>query len=457
MHLASGDTDEAVRATLHAKAGIAASWDDLRAIVGPEHLRSASVNDAVAGAQPQMVIEPSNEAELAAALRCADADSLGVVPRGGGTKTGWGNRPARTDLIVSTARLNQVIEHPWADLTVSVEAGCTIQNLQNALAEHDQCIAVDPLWPERATVGGILSTNDSGTLRIRYGALRDLIIGVTIALPDGTLASSGGKVVKNVAGYDLPKLVTGALGTLGVITRAIFRLHPLPRNLRSFTFETRDLDEANRVVLAVQDSKLAHTGLQVRFAAGATPAVDIRFEGTGAGLAAQSEALRKLAALATEAPSSEAVWRARQELWSSAEPAAIAKFSVLPAFIAETCGRVRNLSDSLGVPWSAVVQGTGLGWLRLGPSSSGKGREASSSSVEGLEAPSASAVHQVLRTLRPELEGMGGSLIVLHRPAAMPAMDTWGSCGDAFPLMLRVKQQFDPRGTLNPGRFLGGI
>ena len=174
----------------------------------------------------------------------------------------------RADLILSTARLNRVIEHAWADLTVSVEAGCTFQNLQNTLAQHGQRIAIDPLWPEQATVGGILSTNDSGTLRIRYGALRDLIIGMTIALPDGTLASSGGKVVKNVAGYDLPKLATGALGTLGVITRAIFRLHPLPRNTRSFTFAARDLTDANRLMLAVQDSKLTHTGLQARFTAG---------------------------------------------------------------------------------------------------------------------------------------------------------------------------------------------
>ena len=182
-----------------------------------------------------MVFEPSSETELAAALRCGDAAGLGVVPRGGGTKTGWGNPPVRADLILSTARLNRVIEHAWADLTVSVEAGCTIQNLQNALAEHGQRIAVDPLWPERATVGGILSTNDSGTLRIRYGALRDLIIGVTIALPDGTLASSGGKVVKNVAGYDLPKLATGALGTLGSHHSRHLPAASLAAHVRSFT------------------------------------------------------------------------------------------------------------------------------------------------------------------------------------------------------------------------------
>jgi glycolate oxidase FAD binding subunit len=418
--------------------GIATLWDDLQAIAGAEHLRPAGPADGIAGIQPQIVVEPGSEAELAAALRWGDAAGLGVIPRGGGTKLGWGNPPARADLILSTVRLNRVIEHAWADLTVSVEAGCTIQKLQNMLAEHGQCIAVDPLWPEFATVGGILSTNDSGTLRVRYGALRDLIIGVTIALPDGTLALSGGKVVKNVAGYDLPKLVTGALGTLGIITRAVFRLHPLPRNVRSFTFAARDVDDANRIVLAVQDSRLAHTGLQTRFTTGAAPEVDVRLEGTGAGVAAQAGTLRKLAAPGTEIASSDAVWQARQELWCQAEPAAIAKFSVLPASVAEMCRRIGHLADSLSVQWSAVVQGTGLGWLRLAASS-------------------VPVIYQVLHTLRPELERAGGSLVVLHHPTAMPAIDAWGSGGDALPVMLSVKRQFDPRGTLNPGRFVGGI
>ncbi len=421
-----------------AEKGIAAAWDDLWAIGGTKHWRAAGAGDGVAGVQPQMVFEPGSETELAAALRCGNDKGLGVVPRGGGTKAGWGNPPVRADLILSTARLNRVIEHAWADLTVSVEAGCTIQNLQNALAQHGQRIALDPLWPERATVGGVLSTNDSGSLRIRYGALRDLIIGVTVALPDGTLASSGGKVVKNVAGYDLPKLVTGALGTLGVITRANFRLYPLPRSIRSFAFAARDLGDANRMVLAVQDSTLTPTGLQVRFTSGMAPVVDIRFEGTDAGIAAQEAALRKLAVPATEAATGDAVWQAREELWSTVEPAAIAKFSVLPASVAQTCGRIRHLADSLGVEWRAVVQGTGLGWLRL-------------------EASGAPAIHRLLHTLRPELELVGGSLAVLHRPATMPAIDAWGSGGDAFPLMLSVKQQFDPRGTLNSGRFVGGI
>jgi glycolate oxidase FAD binding subunit len=180
------------------------AWDELRALVGAEHLRAAGAGDAIAGVSPRMVAEPGDEKELAAALRWANEAGLAVAPRGGGTKMGWGNPPARLDLVISIARLDHILEHVWSDMTVIVQAGATIATVQQALAQHGQHIATDPLWPERATIGGILSTNESGTLRLRFGALRDLIIGVTLALPDGTLARSGGKVVKNVAGYDLP-------------------------------------------------------------------------------------------------------------------------------------------------------------------------------------------------------------------------------------------------------------
>ncbi|MBV8482974.1 MAG: FAD-binding oxidoreductase [Verrucomicrobia bacterium] len=451
---------------------VANPWDHLRTIGSRDQWRDAGPEDNVAGVQPAMVFEPVNEVELATALRYADSAGLSVIPRGSGSKLGWGNPPSRADLVLSTARLNRVIEHASADLTVSVEAGCTIGTLQDTLAQHGQRIAIDPLWPEHATVGGLLSTNDSGTLRIRYGGLRDLIIGATIALPDGTLASSGGKVVKNVAGYDLPKLVTGALGTLGVITRAVFRLHPLPHKVRSFTFLPRDAADANRLVLAIQDSKLAHTGLQVRFNSGAQPEVDVRFEGTDAGLAAQTEMLRKLAPPSTETQSNEDVWHARQHLfgakpWSGAslppsqatarqdakptastpgdapaaqdsQPAAIAKFSALPASIANTCQQLRDLAEPLDVHWSAVVQGTGLGWIRLGPAK-------------------ANAIQQVLQKLRTQLEPAGGSLVVQYQSPEIPEIEVWGNPGDALTLMLNVKQQFDARKTLNPGRFVGGI
>src|ERR1700674_4215692 len=258
--------------------------DRLIALIGPDHVRPAIAADAVAGVQSKLIVIPGNEKELAEILRLSNEAGIAVIPRGGGTKLSWGNSPACADLILSTARLNKIIEHAWSDLTVTVEAGCTIQTLQETLAQHGQRLALDPLWPERATVGGVLSTNDSGALRLRFGALRDLIIGVTLALPDGTLASSGGKVVKNVAGYDLPKLVTGAFGTLGVITRAVFRLHALPRNARTISCLARDVSEAQRFLLAIQDSKLAHTGIQVRAAGVAPPGVDVLLEGTEAGL-----------------------------------------------------------------------------------------------------------------------------------------------------------------------------
>src|ERR1700674_470097 len=254
------------------------------AVVGNEYVREETAADAVAGAQPNLVIEPGTERELAEILRLSNEAGLAVIPRGGGTKLGWGNSPARADLILSTARMTEIIEHAWADLTVTVEAGCTIQRLQETLGQHGQRLALDALWPEKATVGGVLSTNDSGALRLRFGALRDLIIGVTIALPDGTLASSGGKVVKNVAGYDLPKLVTGAFGTLGVITRAVFRLHPLPRAAKTFSFTAENFPAMQRALDAVQNSKLAHTGIQVRAAGVAPPGVDVLLEGTEAGL-----------------------------------------------------------------------------------------------------------------------------------------------------------------------------
>ena len=409
------------------------------ALVGNEYVRAATAADAVARAQPKLVIEPGTERELAEILRLSNEAGLAVIPRGGGTKLGWGNSPARADVILSTARMTEIIEHAWADLTVTVEAGCTVQRLQETLGQHGQRLALDALWPEKATVGGVLCTNDSGALRLRFGALRDLIIGVTIALPDGTLASSGGKVVKNVAGYDLPKLVTGALGTLGVITRAVFRLHPLPLNSHSFSISTVNAEETQKLVLAVQDSKLAHTFLQSHFSDEKSPASDILFEGTEAGLAAQETQLRNLAAPESVSEASNSSWTAREELWAFSDPAsaAIAKISILPTNMARTMKLVAHSANAKQVRWKALLYATGLGWLRL----------------EGKPG----ALQEALQVLRDELQGQEGWLVALRRPSKMPAFDAWGTAGDTLSLMKAVKQQLDPKNTLNPGRFVSGI
>ena len=412
--------------------------EELQSIVGNENLRPAVAGDAVCGVTPQSVVEPENEKQLAAVLSFANGTGLSVAPRGGGTKMDWGNAPKQVDLILSTAKLNKIIEHAWADLTVTVEAGCTLQSLQTALARHGQRLAFDGLWPERATVGGALSTNDSGTLRLRFGALRDLIIGVTLALPDGTLASSGGKVVKNVAGYDLPKLATGALGTLGVITRAVFRLHPLPKKTNSLSFQANSAEEMRSFLLAIQDSKLAHTSLQVRCAAGTAPQVDILFEATDAGLSAQESHLRKLLGSSEIQSSPHSVWNARQDLWKlPLTGAVLAKIGLLPSDLAKMIDSLTKVGVAGKIQWQAVIQATGVGILRL----------------QG-ETPH---FPPVIEELRSNLEDHGGSLVLLRRPPELSSLDAWGNPGDALPLMRAVKDRLDPKSTLNPGRFVGRI
>jgi glycolate oxidase FAD binding subunit len=411
--------------------------EKLRSVVGPQNLRAATSGDAIAGVLPQFVAEPDNERQLAGVLSLADEAGIAVIPRGGGTKLDWGNAPKRAELILSTARLNRILEHAWADLTVTVEAGCTLRYLHETLAQHGQRLAFDGLWPHHATIGGALSTNDSGVLRLRFGALRDLIIGVTLALPNGTLASSGGKVVKNVAGYDLPKLATGALGTLGVITRAVFRLHPLPRGVKTFSFTADGFQAMQDLVLSIQDSKLAHTALQIRCSSGGKPKADILFEATEAGLNAQESQLRKILGAAGAEQSSEDIWNARQDFWSSTNDAVIAKISVLPAGIAELLEALERTAHAKTLHWQIVAQATGIATLRLG----------------GEATRLSAAVEQ----MRAAVEGSGGSLAVLRRPQELGSMDAWGSAGDAVGLMRAVKHQLDPKGTLNPGRFAGGI
>src|SRR5580700_5320323 len=226
----------------------------LGAIIGPDHLLALDNATAVA---------PANTEEVAAILRFAHENRLAVVPWGGGTKQGWGY-PVTPAVLLETHRLNVVREHTWQDMTCSVEAGCTWASLQSALAKHGQCVALDPLWPERATVGGIVATNDSGVLRLHYGGLRDLVIGMTIVLADGTVAHTGGKVVKNVAGYDLHKLMIGAFGTLGVITSVNFRLHSVSQCAQSFSVTSPAVEPLAKLMLMLLHAQLSTVAIQLR-------------------------------------------------------------------------------------------------------------------------------------------------------------------------------------------------
>lgn len=443
----------------HSSAGLSVAsletaWSDLRALVGAEHIRPAHAEDAVDGVVPQIVIEPGNPEEVAAALKIATGAGLKVIPRGGGSKMDWGNRlfgngelgdseRGSDALILSTRRLNRVVEHAWGDMTATVEAGCTFQEFQQTLAEHGQRLALDPLWPDQATIGGILATNDSGPLGVRFGSLRDLIIGITLALPDGTLAKSGGKVVKNVAGYDLPKLATGSLGTLGIITQAIFRLHPVPRESRTLSFSNADTASMKSLLLAIQDCSMVPTGVQVRAASSHTPEIDIRFEGTGTGCEAQIEQMLRIASGTRRIDSPADVWNSRSMLMlilsSGAEPSVVSKFSLLPADLGIFLDLIGRISEDMQLNWRLVAQAVGVGYLRL-------------------EGPDVAVLLDPIKELRKNLESRGGSFAVLRCPLEVKSkIDVWGNAGDALPLMKRIKAQFDPTGVLNPGRFIGGV
>ena len=426
--------------------------DALRPIVVEGTLRRGEAADEVLGVVPELCIEPANETELSRALDYARQSGLLVAPRGGGTKLDWGTAPRAIDLAISTARFNRILEYAPDDMTVTVGAGVTIAQLQSALSAHRQRLALDPLCPQRATTGGVVAANDSGALRLRYGGIRDLILGITVVLPDGTIATSGGKVVKNVAGYDLPKLMSGALGTLGIITRAVFRLHPLPHSSQTLTFALSDCASANRFLLAIADSTVVPTGLQLRTCAAGGIQVDIRIDGIAAGIAAQTETVLKLAGSVTPSTPEGDPWQARELLCNgqpsnaadSASPsAAIIKLSMLPSQLSSTAAFVRTALGE-AAPWTLLLYSTGLAWLRI--------------DVANRAAADCAPIAEFLTALRGFLAPTGGSAVLLKAPPALrQKVDVWGDAGSALPLMKRLKEQFDPHAILNRGRFVGGI
>jgi glycolate oxidase FAD binding subunit len=414
-------------------------WTALAGIVGREHIRPACSDDVVDGTQPSGVIAPGTAQEVAQVLCHCSSSGLAIIVRGGGTKLGLGNRPQKADFILSTERLNRVVEHAWDDMTVTVEAGCTIDNLQSALRQHGQMLAADPGQPEQATVGGVLATAESGTLRIRYGAVRDLVLGLEMALPDGLVIKAGGKVVKNVAGYDLTKLAIGSMGTLGVITRAVFRLHPLPFGSATYSAVLASASEAMKVTRAILDSHLVYTGLQIRAQRADQITIDVRFEGIAESLQDQFVKLGRVAGVHQFTGAGGEVWAARAKLFANAANSVICKCSVLPAQIGSLCEAVFRQAELTGMAAMLVAQGTGLAEVRL-------------------DETNPQSYTNIVNALRGELECLEGTLIVQRCPLSMKdELDLWGAGKDALPLMRRIKEQFDPARILNPGRFVGAI
>ncbi len=413
-------------------------------IVGTEHIWPASAADAVDGQQPALVVAPGSAEEAAAVLRAANEADLAVIPRGGGTKLAWGNVPRGADIVLSTERLNRLVEHAHGDMTATAEAGMAIAALQAALARHGQMLALDPAWPAHATLGGVVAADASGPLRVRYGTVRDLLIGISVALPDGTLAKGGGKVVKNVAGYDLMKLFTGSLGTLGLITSVTLRLHPLPHAVTSLLVHAPTAAAAEAFVLRINESTFVPTGVQIVSEAEGY-GIYVRFGGVEASVVAQSRDLVKhaqqsgLAARMLDEDESRRGWQAHATIYDDPAEAVVARISVLPASIGATLEMLATVAGRLRVARQVVIQATGTGIVRF-------------------ESPNEQALAAATGVARARITELGGTLVVHHFPAASKAQfDVWGTGGDALPLMRRVKAQFDPRGILNPGRYVGRI
>src|SRR6266566_2577269 len=400
----------------------------------------ATESDVVTGVQPYVVAAPGSEQEVATLLAYANSEGLKVLVRGGGTQLNTGLPPRDGNILLSTRRLNQVVEYAPHDMTVTVQAGLRLVNLQSHLARARQWLALDPVLSPGATIGGIISTNISGARRLRYGGVRDQIIGIRVVLSDGIIAKGGGKVIKNVAGYDLPKLFTGALGTLGVIVAATFRLYPLRAASRTVVLTAPTAAPLCDLVVRVIASTLEPTALDVMSvpAAGTGYVMAARFETEPESADEQAAALTSMATglndiKTLQGEAEEQLWRQVASdfpLASDAENALIVKVSVLPTNVASWLESLEHIANeaNFSTRWRAHT-GHGLVFARL------SGDETA-------------ALARAVDKLRLAASAGQGSLVVLDAPVALAReVDVWGPI-PAFEVMRRLKVRFDPNYTL---------
>ena len=390
-----------------------------------------------------VVIRPGTAAEVAAALKEASDAGQSLIIRGAGSKDGYGRTPSRIDVILDMQRLNHIVAHEHGDMTATIEAGASLRHVNVALALHGQTLPLDPPFADRATIGGLLATNDSGPLRHRYGTPRDLVIGVQLATTDGTLAKAGGQVVKNVAGYDLSKLIAGSFGSIAAIVSATFKLAPRPAASKTLRLHVRDIEALSAAIRTVMASQLEPVAFEVRAESvpdvvqAFKPAVLVRFaslpevvnaqvEHAQAGLKACTASMEVL-----DGEAERSLWkRHASELWDS--PGAIVRASWLPANIGSALGELEQSATAGHAAVSLAGRAAvGAGHIR----------------IEGDTSVQAALVRQ-LRASRI----FGNIVIVRGSPELKAGVDAWGSQGDRQPLFDSLKRALDPNGTLNAGR-----
>ncbi|MDR7454159.1 MAG: FAD-binding oxidoreductase, partial [Armatimonadota bacterium] len=403
---------------------------------------------ATDGVVPRAVVLPADADQVAAVLRVCDQAGAAVVPWGGGTAMTLGYPPARADVVLRTERLDAIIDHDPSNLTVTVGAGIALRRLQEVLGAHGQWLPLEPPLAERATAGGAVASGLGGPRRLAYGSARDLVIGARAALAQGTVVACGGKTVKNVAGYDLGKLVVGSLGTLGVLTELTFRLIPRPESSRTLAAWASDMAAVAALARRVFDSALtpvavvgvnAHAaaragrgaaGLLVR-SEGVEPAVRRHERDIGAWAAAVG-----METEAFEGEAETALWKVVRDVGWWEDTGVALRASVPPGAAADLAvALARALPEG-----TAMVVHPGVGTL-------------------WLEAPAADAA-VLIALLRPLVERAAGHLLLARAPAALKAAhEVWtpGPQARALALMREVKRAFDPRGTLSPGRFVSRL
>jgi len=437
----------------------------LSEVVGDEHLLSGpAAGFAVDGAAPSLVVRPGTQEQVqAVATACAQVGAA-IAPWGGGTAVGLGNPPTRLDVVLCLDRLTRIVEFDPANLVVSAEAGVRLADLQQVLAAEREFLPLDPARMDRRTLGGAIATNASGPSRLLYGTARDLVLGLRVVLPSGERVRCGGKVIKNVSGYDMNKVFIGSLGTLGIITEVTFKLLPAPASRATLAGVFADLPQAAAVLQRTLGSFLLPEAMELLDPqALAAVASDLGLEGSaGYGMAISlagsqetvARQVRDFTSLLTEGTALRT-----STLGAEASPAAWRKIRDLP----DRAIGADRVVVKIGVPISrtaaflaaAETLGRRHGWRGA------IAAHAASGVVRAAYATGAGApevVRDAVEALRREAEAAEGSLVVEAAPPTLKRhLDAWGKTGEAFAVMRRLKAQFDPRGLMNPGRFLGGI
>jgi glycolate oxidase FAD binding subunit len=406
---------------------------------------------SVPGPAAGRVERPDNVPDASLLLR----DSSGtVLLRGGGTKQAWAGRVPPPDLLLETSGLNQLLEHNPADMTAAVQAGLPLADLQRRLGESGQWLALDPPTEgDGATVGGLLATGQSGPRRLRYGALRDLVIGVTLVLTDGTVAHAGGHVIKNVAGYDLAKLVYGSQGSLALIAEIVLRLHPLPETSATLVAgaTVQQAAAAGRRLLATPLEPSAIEWLGTGLGEGRCDRAGrmaVAFEGSSAGVAVQmadcsailAEVGLEPAEVADRVDGPDGVWADAAQMRRAGPERSVALAGTLPGDLAAVTAALASAAASAGAQ-ADLASHTALGLHSA-----------------RLDGP-ADAQARCLQQWRGAVLGLGGTVLLQDRPEEMDAAleqlgsDALGPPPSALSLMRAVKRRFDPQARLAPGRF----